>query len=156
MNRDQALQEIKGRYAELLRPAKKRGTYICPLCHNGEGPDGDGITVKPGTTHLHCFKCGFGGDIVDLYQQEHGLDTREALEALYSHFGLTIDQEPTRTYNATQRAPQAPQEALEEEPKDYTEYFKQARANLQGAQEYLSFRGLSSIVQKMKSATVLK
>ena len=81
MNRDQALQEIKGRYAEYLKPAKKRGTYICPLCHNGEGPDGDGITVKPGTTHLKCFKCGFGGDIVDLYQAEHGGDTKEALEA---------------------------------------------------------------------------
>ena len=26
MNRDQALQELKGRYAEYLRPAKKKGT----------------------------------------------------------------------------------------------------------------------------------
>lgn len=143
MNRDQALQEIKGRYAELLRPAKKRGTYICPLCGNGQGQDGDGITVKPGTTHLHCFKCGFGGDIVDLYQAEHGMDTKEALEALYSHFGLIIDQDTTRSYNAPQRAPEPPQEAVVEEAKDYTEYFKQARANLQGAKEYLSLRGLS-------------
>lgn len=142
MNRDQALQEIKGRYAEYLRPAKKRGTYICPLCHNGEGPDGDGITVKPGTTHLHCFKCGFGGDIVDLYKAEHGLETKEALDALYSLFGLTIDQETPRSYNPPQRAPEPPQEPMEE-PKNYTEYFKRARANLQGAQEYLSIRGLS-------------
>lgn len=144
MNRDQALQEIKGRYAEYLKPAKKRGTYICPLCGNGQGADGDGITVKPGTTHLKCFKCGFGGDIVDLYQAEHGGDTKEALEALYSLFGITIDQEPTRSYTWPQRAPETPQEAtVEEPPKDYTEYFKQARANLSGAQEYLSFRGLS-------------
>ena len=144
MNRDQALQEIKGRYAEYLKPAKKRGTYICPLCGNGQGADGDGITVKPGTTHLKCFKCGFGGDIVDLYQAEHGGDTKEALEALYSLFGITIDQEPTRSYTWPQMAPETPQEAtVEEPPKDYTEYFKQARANLSGAQEYLSFRGLS-------------
>ena len=144
MNRDQALQEIKGRYAAYLKPAKKRGTYICPLCGNGQGADGDGITVKPGTTHLKCFKCDFGGDIVDLYQAEHGGDTREALEALYSLFGITIDEETTRSYTWPQRAPETPQKAtLEEPPKDYTEYFKQARANLSGAQEYLSFRGLS-------------
>lgn len=144
MNRGQALQEIKGRYAEYLKPAKKRGTYICPLCGNGQGADGDGITIKPGTTHLKCFKCGFGGDIVDLYQAEHGGDTKEALEALYSLFGITIDKEPTRSYTGPQRAPETPQEAaVEEPPKDFSGYFKQARANISGAQEYLSFRGLS-------------
>lgn len=143
MNRDQALQEIKGRYAEYLQPAKKRGTYICPLCGNGQGPDGDGITVKPGTTHLKCFKCGFGGSLVDLYQAEHGGTDGEAINALYERFGITIDQEPTHSYTWPQKAPEPPQEPLQEEAKDYTEYFKQARANLQGAQEYLSFRGLS-------------
>lgn len=144
MNRDQALQEIKGRYAEYLRPAKKRGTFICPLCGNGQGPDGDGITVKPGTTHLKCFKCGFGGSLVDLYQAEHGGTDGEAINALYELFGITIDSEPTHSYTWPQRAPEPPQEApVTEEAKDYTEYFKQARANLQGAQEYLSFRGLS-------------
>ena len=143
MNRDQALQEIKGRYAEYLRPAKKRGTYICPLCHNGEGPDGDGITVKPGTTHLKCFKCGFGGSLVDLYQAEHGGTDGEAINALYERFGITIDSEPTYSSAPRQEPKRAPQEPLQEETKDYTEYFKQARANLQGAQEYLSIRGLS-------------
>lgn len=143
MTRDQALQEVKGRYAEYLRPAKKRGTYICPLCGNGQGQDGDGITVKPGTTHLHCFKCGFGGDIVDLYGQEHGMSTKEALEALYELFGLQVDNNPTPISKPPQRAPETPQEAVVEEPKDYTEYFRQARERLSGAQEYLSFRGLS-------------
>ena len=145
MNRDQALQEIKGRYAEYLQPAKKRGTYICPLCGNGKGPDGDGITVKPGTTHLHCFKCGFGGSLVDLYQAEHGGTDGEAIQALYERFGITIDNDTTYSAKPAQRAPAAPQkepQAVQEE-KDYTEYFKQARANLKGAQEYLSFRGLS-------------
>ena len=32
---------------------------------------------------------------------------------------------------------------MEEPPKDFSGYFKQARANISGAQEYLSFRGLS-------------
>lgn len=65
MTRDQAKQEIKRRYADYLQPAKKHGTYICPLCKNGTGSTGDGITVKPGTTHLKCFKCSFGGDLID-------------------------------------------------------------------------------------------
>ena len=42
MDREQAKLEIKSRFAEYLRPAKKRGTYICPLCGNGSGsmPEG--------------------------------------------------------------------------------------------------------------------
>lgn len=144
MHRDQALQSIKGRYAEYLQPAKKRGTYICPLCGNGQGEDGDGIAIKPGTTHLKCFRCGFGGSLIDLYKAEHDCTDAQAINALYKHFGITIDSEPT--YSAAprqdpQRAPQAP--IQEEEPKDYSEYYKQVRANIQGAQEYLSYRGLS-------------
>ena len=141
MNRDQALQELKGRYAEYLRPAKKKGTYICPLCGNGQGQDGDGITVKPGTTHLKCFKCGFGGDIVDLYQAEHGGDTKEALTALYDIMGIRVDDD----YTPAPRRQTAAEDFSEpvQEERDFTEYFKKARANLQGAREYLSFRGLS-------------
>ena len=82
-----------------------------------------------------------------MYQAEHGGTDGEAINALYELFGITIDSEPTPSYTWPQRAPQeaqrAPQEQLQDEAKDYTEYFKQARANLQGAQEYLSFRGLS-------------
>ena len=142
MNRDQALQEVKERYAEYLRPAKKKGTYICPLCGNGQGRDGDGITVKPGTTHLKCFKCGFGGDLVDLYQAEHGGDTREALEALYELFGLRVDDYTPAPAPRRQTAAQDFAEPISEE-RDFTEYFKTARANLTGAREYLSIRGLS-------------
>lgn len=144
MNRDQALQEIKGRYAEYLKPAKKRGTYICPLCGNGQGSDGDGITVKPGTTHLKCFKCGFGGSLVDLYQAEHGGTDGEAITALYELFGIQVENDTPTYQKPAQRAPERPQEPLQDEPvKDYTEYFKKARAALQGAREYLSIRGLS-------------
>ena len=141
MNRDQALQELKGRYAEYLRPAKKKGTYICPLCGNGQGSDGDGITVKPGTTHLKCFKCGFGGDIVDLYQAEHGGDTKDALAALYDLMGIRVDDDYTPAPRRSTAAEDFSAQTSEE--RDFTEYFKTARANLLGAREYLSFRGLS-------------
>ena len=53
MNRSDAAREVKTRYAEYLQPAKKRiagkPTYICTLCGNGSGKDGDG-------TQLKCFK----------------------------------------------------------------------------------------------------
>ena len=77
MNRSDAAREVKTRYAEYLQPAKKRiagkPTYICPICGNGTGKDGDGMSIDPhgDGTQLKCFKCGFYGDIVDLYQQEH-------------------------------------------------------------------------------------
>ena len=56
MNREQAAAEIKARYAEYLTPAKVKNTYICPLCGNGTGSTGDGLT------HAHmprgvCFNC---------------------------------------------------------------------------------------------------
>ena len=66
MDREQAKQEIKSRYAEYLRPAKKRvngkQTFICPLCNNGTGKDGDGLAINPkaaSSYSLKCFKCGF-------------------------------------------------------------------------------------------------
>ena len=44
MTRDDAKQEIRSRYAEYLQPAKKKNTYICPLCGNGTGSTGDGMS----------------------------------------------------------------------------------------------------------------
>ena len=102
MNRSDAAREVKSRYAEYLQPAKKRingkPTYICPICQNGTGKDGDGMSIDPhgDGTQLKCFKCGFYGDIVDLYQQEHNCDVGAAFTALYDRFGITIDAEPRR------------------------------------------------------------
>ena len=49
MNRSDAAREVKSRYAEYLQPAKKRiagkTTYICPICQNGTGKDGDGMSI---------------------------------------------------------------------------------------------------------------
>ena len=169
MNRSDAAREVKTRYAEYLQPAKKRiagkPTYICPICGNGTGKDGDGMSIDPhgDGTQLKCFKCGFYGDIVDLYQQEHNCDAGAAFTALYDRFGITIDApEATRTAaeprryewptntpaadaKAVQGAQDAPQEAAEELP-DFTGYYKECKAHItdDAAQAYLSFRGLSN------------
>ena len=84
MNRSDAAREVKTRYADYLQPAKKRiagkPTYICPLCGNGSGKNGDGMSIDPhgDGTQLKCFKCGFYGDIVDLYQQQNNCDVGAA------------------------------------------------------------------------------
>jgi len=93
VTREQARQEIRSRYAEYLKPARKRNTYICPLCGNGTGSTGDGITVDPhgDQQHLKCFKCGFYGDIIELYEQEHKCSAADAFNGLYSYFGLQVE-----------------------------------------------------------------
>ena len=99
MNREQAKAEIKARYTEYLQPAKVKNTYICPLCGNGTGSTGDGMRIDPhgNGKQLKCFKCGFYGDIVDLYQQEHNCTAGDAFTALRDRFNITIDAEATRT-----------------------------------------------------------
>lgn len=161
MNRQEAEKEIKMRYAEYLRPAKKRGTYICPKCGNGTGDDGDGISVDPKAKNpytLHCFRCGTHGSIVDFYMKEHNCDVAEAFRGLREYFGITVDRveaanrltEPRKQIsngNMPVKSGETVQrqiEALNEPSRDYTGYYKECREHIDEAAEYLSFRGLSN------------
>ena len=157
MTRDQARQEVKSRYAEYLKKAKKRGTYICPLCGNGTGSTGDGMTVDPrgDGQHLKCFKCDFYGDIVELYQREHGCSTGEAFQGLYDFFGLQVDggdrQQTPRPRPEKQQTPApiseepAPELNTDKPLADYTGYYAEARKRLTdpAAVDYLKQRGIS-------------
>ena len=151
MTRDEAKQEIRSRYAEYLKPAKKRGTYICPVpgCNNGTGSTGDGLAVDPhgDGLHLKCFKCGFYGDLIELYQKENGCSQQEAFNGLYSYFNISIDDYTPEPQRRLQRAQEAPQEVqyMQEVQKDYTEYYREckARINDPAAAEYLAKRGIS-------------
>lgn len=163
MNRSDAAKEVKSRYAEYLQPAKKRvggkPTYICPLCGNGTGSTGDGMSIDPhgDGTQLKCFKCGFYGDIVDLYQQQNACDVGAAFTALYDRFGISVENDRAERPQSDERArgnintppaqekpAESPTEATEGKP-DFTEYYKQCRGCITAPapQEYLSFRGLS-------------
>lgn len=165
MNRIQAAKEVKSRYAEYLQPAKKmiggQPSYICPLCHNGEGSDGTGMTIDPNGdgTQLKCFKCGFYGDIVDLFQQEHNCDVSAAFTALYDRFGLIIDNDRTGhattstgarndakgTNTAPAQEKPAERAAATAEKADYLPYYRACadRINEPAARDYLAFRGIS-------------
>lgn len=149
MTRDEARNEIRAHYAEYLEPAKKRGTYICPLCGNGTGSTGDGLAVDPHGDGLHfkCYKCGFYGDLIELYQQQHGCSQQEAFSGLYSRFNISIDKYTAEPQKRPQRAQEAPQEVqyMQEVQKDYTEYYRECKARISdpAAAEYLALRGLS-------------
>jgi len=141
MNKSDAIQEIKDRYADYLRPAKKQGTYICPLCQNGTGSAGDGISVKG--THLKCFKCGFGGDLIDLYQKETGADFNGAVAQLAATFGISIGVEREWDARQAQKRQEPQEEPIVQEVQDLTGYYRECRDRIAEVQEYLSFRGIS-------------
>ena len=154
MNREQAAAEIKARYTEYLQPAKVKNTYICPLCGNGTGSTGDGMRIDPHGTgqQLKCFKCGFYGDIVDLYQQQHSCTAGEAFTALHNIFNITIDAEATRRPTEPRKVEQGintttaenQPETATERP-DYAAYLNECytHRNDPAAVKYLSFRGIS-------------
>jgi replicative DNA helicase len=164
MTRSDAAKEVKSRYAEYLKPARKRvsgrPSYICPICSNGTGSSGDGMTIDPhgDGTQLKCFKCGFYGDVVDLYQKEHNCSAGEAFSALYDLFNIKIDAEgqkrpverreapDVKSYqDTTKNAAQGNTEATFSQAPDFTDYFKTCRQNLSdpAAVEYLNLRGVS-------------
>lgn len=161
MNRKEAEEYVKSRYADYLRPAKKKGTYICPNCGNGTGADGDGICLYPGSKNpytLRCFKCNTTGSIVDFYQKEHNCTIGEAFRGLYDFFGLTIDNERDNLPAEARKEPQRITTSLKAEnpaegnitphegKADFRAYYEACRANISdpAAQKYLESRGISA------------
>ena len=154
MTRTQAAAEIKSRYADYLQPAKKRGTYICPLCGNGTGETGDGLSLDPNSNgyQFKCFKCGFYGDIVDIHRTRHNCDAKTAFSELYEMFNITIDADATRTptephapaRNINTPVAEKAAEKATERP-NFAPYINQCKAHINdmAASAYLSFRGIS-------------
>lgn len=160
MEYKQAIQEARSRWREVLPyfavPAKDKAngetSYTCPFC--GHGSNGDGLTFDPkskdGNT-LHCFGCGYSGDIIDLVSKSQNISFYEALKQTCSFIGITVDEQrrqesaaayfPPMQTSAPQRAPQN----ATEPQTDYTEFFKQAQHNNNGA--YLESRGISKAIQ---------
>ena len=169
MEYKQAIQEARSRWREILPSitgtAKDKvngeASYICPLPGCGHGSNGDGLTFDPkskdGNT-LHCFGCGYSGDIIDLVSKSQNISFYEALKQTCSFIGITVDeQKRTETpYNSvkqskgnysTQQAKtsQSAAESVTEPQADYTEFFKKAYRNNNGA--YLEGRGISKAIQ---------
>lgn len=87
----EAMDFIKKRFPDYLENAKKRGQFVCPLC--GHGKHGDGLSVVPvgkggDGVKLHCFGCGFHGDLIDLAGRERGMDFWDSFMYLCDRYNI--------------------------------------------------------------------
>lgn len=93
MDREDARRYIRENARLYLQKARRIG-YICPLCGNGTGRDGDGMTTKDGI-HFTCWKCQqiVNNDIIDIIGMVKGIsDDAGKFEAAYNEYGIIIDE----------------------------------------------------------------
>jgi len=87
------LEEIRSRWMDAYTPARDRKGIVCPLC--GHGSNGDGIVHDPHSSDpygLHCFTCGFSGDIIRLRQTDKKLEFIPAVKDLAQQFNIPLPE----------------------------------------------------------------
>ena len=67
-----AIKQINNSPLPTIQLTKCRRGYVCPICGNGTGNNGTGITKKYG--RWKCFKCGYNVSNLDMYMNANGLD----------------------------------------------------------------------------------
>ncbi len=152
---DRTKDNINSMYKSYLREAKVKNTFICPLCGNGSGSDGDGLRINPKSNnpyYLKCFKgsCNFSGDLISLYQQEKGVNFVTAVKELSDRFNIILEEDSNKksyaenksSYAKTTQSNPNPGEAKKE---NFVSYFENCLngMNNQAAINYLQSRGLS-------------
>ena len=152
-------EEAARRVFSLFRQDRQGRGFICPICGNGSGTTGDGVTFIKGTARVHCFKCGFNGDLIALKAQENNCTYRESARVLAVIFNLAddfdkryVDQSLLKDGNFIINEDYQPSyesefqtfsaEKQEEPQEDPTEFFEQAEKNLELTDYHLT-RGLS-------------
>jgi len=147
MDREYAKDFINRQEPTYLQRAKKTG-YVCPVCGNGSGKDGTGITKDPNDRehpHYKCFNgaCGLYADNLELIRAYYNLqDFNEALQKGCELYGITIDQPAS-----VERTPNTRPAEPEEVEADYTDDLKKWHEAIQEKDNagllYLQGRGLS-------------
>jgi replicative DNA helicase len=153
MTREQAREYINSRLPyELTKAAKTvngADTYICPICSNGSGEDGDGICTLNGK-HYKCFRCDFYGDYLDMLKELNGT-TRET--DIFTMYSLKIDYQPVEVVVDKIEDDNFTKDFIEKKHLDinYTQYYE--NCNTQADQtDYFSKRGISKeTVDRSKS-----
>lgn len=93
MNREAAVAFIRIQDPGAFMPKARKKGFICPLCNNGTGSNGDGIIRNPKDGRYKCFKCGEGGDVLDLIGMQFKLDDfNDQLRKGCEIYGVTIDE----------------------------------------------------------------
>lgn len=107
MTAEEAKDFINANPELYLSKARKTG-YICPLCGNGSGDSGTGLSLDPkdkSRTHWHCFVCGFHGDMIELIAKENGIEnggSAEAFKKAREAFGIKLKKEPYTDFAKTE------------------------------------------------------
>ena len=157
----QKIREEAARHVfSLFRPDRQRRGFICPICGNGSGATGDGVTFIRGTARVHCFKCGFTGDLIDLKARENNCSYRDSAGVLAMLFNLADERDKqyvdqnllnhgifiiNEDYQGSSEnlSQNFFADRIEEEPlEDQTEFFTDAEKNLEMTDYHLK-RGLS-------------
>ena len=121
---------------DFLEKSKGNSLLICPKCGSGTGPHKTGaLKYYEDTKKVYCHKCGYKGDLIQVYQDKTGADFKGAVKALSASCGC--DDTP---------APVNQLKAPAEKCADYTRYYKAAQRNIThpDAVRYLESRGIST------------
>ena len=87
--------EIRSRWRELY-PRDKYNGVVCPICGNGSGESGTGISEWKEANqryYLKCFKCKFSGDVIELIEQEKKYKFVEAVEYAIEKLNINKQQQ---------------------------------------------------------------
>lgn len=159
MNREEAKNYVRQNASQYLKADKTKKGYICPLCNSGTGPKGTGITTKDGV-HYTCWAgCYTNEDIIDIIGREYNIkDAKEKFDKAFEIFNITVDEnsnysnaendftfkgdlEPLKS-TQSDLIPKTNTNTQKENVNDYTEFYKQAQANIEKT-DYWKKRGLS-------------
>lgn len=92
MDRKYIRQEIRNRInCESYLEKSKSSLFCCPYCGSGKGKHGTGALKLYETNTWTCHACKKSGDVIDLYQQEMGIDYNTALSLLADKIGMPIN-----------------------------------------------------------------
>ena len=133
MNRNDKAKEIKNRVkiTDLYQPRKgKGGGIVCPLCGSGEKGDG-AFHIYEDTNTFHCFSCGEGTSVIDLYMLLHNMDKTDKKD-----IAKAIDE--LWTGNGGEEILQRPEAGkkrelsslVEKDNVDYMAYYEECRERL--------------------------
>lgn len=138
------VQNVAAEHLHSLFPSDNHGKgIICPICGNGSGKKGDGVTFVKNTRILKCFHCGFSGDVIKLVAENSHCSYIEAAKILAEKFGIAHHNDsfhlPTEKFQVKQKnfSTEKPIEKI-----DFTEFFATAEKNL-SLTDYHTKRGFS-------------
>ena len=86
MTNEEKKREVYFRFKAELQPDRHKKGYICPVCGNGSGSDGDGITEnRRSPWHYTCWRgCFTNADAFEIIALQKGLDPTSG-EAMRTH-----------------------------------------------------------------------